>query len=122
WTIAEIDGRATLVCGGDHGEIQVRDLHTGELLRTFSDHPERISELAVLAQDRSPILVSAPHDYSTGIIQAWDLGSESADPLCTIDLGAQVSDLAADPSGDLVAIGTAKGFVVLRFRPRASGG
>jgi hypothetical protein len=78
-----------------------------------------IGELAVLAQGRSPILVSAP--YHTGIVQAWGLGSESADPLCTIDLGTQVTALAADPSSDLVAIGTAKGFVVLRFRPRASG-
>jgi WD40 repeat protein len=119
--ITEIDGRVAIACGGYHSRIQVRDLHTGEVLRTFSGHPGMIGRLAVLAQGRSPILVSAPHDYHTGLVQAWDLGSGGADPLCTIDLGAQVTALAADPSGDLVTIGTAKGFVSLRFRPRASG-
>lgn len=117
--ITEIDGQAAVVYGGYHGEIQVRDLHSGEVLRTFSGHPEMIGKLAVVAQGRSPILVSAP--YHTDIVQAWDLRSESADPLCTIDLGTQVTALAADPSRNLVAIGTAKGFVVLHFRPRASG-
>jgi WD40 repeat protein len=114
----EIDGRAVLACGSYHGQIQVRDLHTGEVLRTFSGHPAMIGKLAVLAQVRSPILVSALWDEYAGLVQAWDLGSGRADPLCTIDLGAHVTALAADPSGDFVAIGTAKGFVVLRFRPR----
>jgi hypothetical protein len=119
--ITEIDGRSALACGGYHGRIQVRDLHSGEVLRTFNARPGMIGRLAALAQGRSPILVSAP---LSELVQAWDLGSGSgsADPLCTIDLGTQVTALAADPSGDLVAIGTAKGFVVLRFRPRASGG
>jgi WD40 repeat protein len=121
-TITEIDGRAALACGSYDGQIQVRDLHGGEVLRTFSGHPAMIGRLAVLAQGRSPILVSALYDEYAGLVQAWDLGSGGADPLCTIDLGAHVTALAADPSGDLVAIGTAKGFVALRFRPRASGG
>jgi WD40 repeat protein len=122
-TTTEIDGRAVMVYGGYHGQIQVRDLHTGEVLWTFSGQRQirMIGKLAVLAQVRSPILVSAPDDDYTGLVQAWDLRSGSADPLCTIDLGAQVTALATDPSSDLVAIGTAKGFVVLRFRPRASG-
>jgi WD40 repeat protein len=121
-TITEIDGRAAMAYGGYDGQIQVRDLHAGEVLRTFSGHPAMIGKLAVLAQVRSPILVSALYDQYAGLVQAWDLGSGGADPLCTIDLGAHVTALAADPSGDLVAIGTAKGFVSLRFRPRASGG
>jgi WD40 repeat protein len=117
--VAEIDGRAILACGGYDGEIEVRDLRTGEVLRMFSGHPEMTGRLAFLAQGRSPLLVSAPYATYTGIVQAWDLGSESSDPLCTIDLGTQVTALAADPSGDHVAVGTAKGFVVLQFRPRA---
>jgi len=75
----------------------------------------------LLAKSSWPILVSKLHDYYTGLVQPWDLRSGSVDPLCAIDLGAQVTALAADPSSDLVAIGTAKGFVVLRFRPRDSG-
>jgi WD40 repeat protein len=121
YAFAEVNGRPAVAHGGYSGLIQVRDLDTGNVLRTFIGHPEMIFRLEILAQGRSPVLISAPHNNHTGFVQAWDLGGGTGEPLCTIDLGAQVTALAADPVGDVVAVGTAKGFVALRFRLRASG-
>jgi WD40 repeat protein len=72
------DDKSVLVIGRGNGIVAVRNLETGELIRSFRGHSGSVSSLAIW-RDKEPVLITGSYDSTVCL---WDLYTGEA--ICTI--------------------------------------
>lgn len=100
------DGQ-TISTGGDDGKVKVWSTHSGFCFITFNEHSAPISSVAFAKQ--GSVLFSASLD---GTVRAYDLIRYRNFRTFTSPSPVQFSCLAVDPSGEVVAAGSADSFEV----------
>jgi periodic tryptophan protein 2 len=100
------DGQ-TIATGGDDGKVKVWSTHSGFCFITFTEHSAPISSVAFAKQ--GSVLFSASLD---GTVRAYDLIRYRNFRTFTSPSPVQFSCLAVDPSGEVVAAGSADSFEV----------
>lgn len=100
------DGQ-TIATGGDDGKVKVWSTHSGFCFITFNEHSAPISSVSFAKQ--GSVLFSASLD---GTVRAYDLIRYRNFRTFTSPSPVQFSCLAVDPSGEVVAAGSADSFEV----------
>ncbi|MEV0644876.1 WD40 repeat domain-containing protein [Phytomonospora sp. NPDC050363] len=109
--LSRVDGRATILAGGDFPEIHLRDLESGEeRARRIPGEGRRLSTLLTVSPGGRELVLACGYE---GAVRIWDPadGSEAAAPLTA---GGRLSLLAAgEVDGRVLAVTSGDGAVRL---------
>ncbi|KAL0062025.1 U3 snoRNP protein [Marasmius tenuissimus] len=106
-TLAYAPDGQTIATGGDDGKVKVWSTHSGFCFVTFTEHSAPISSVSFAKQ--GSVLFTASLD---GTVRAFDLMRYRNFRTFTSPSPVQFSSLAVDPSGEVVAAGSADSFEV----------
>ncbi|KAF7966822.1 hypothetical protein HWV62_36959, partial [Athelia sp. TMB] len=107
-TLAYAPDGQTIATGGDDGKLKVWSTHSGFCFVTFTEHTAPITACAFSAHGGN-VLFSASLD---GTLRAYDLVRYRNFRVFTSPRPTQFSCLAVDPSGEVLAAGSADSFEV----------
>ncbi|KAK1229844.1 U3 snoRNP protein [Marasmius sp. AFHP31] len=106
-TLAYAPDGQTIATGGDDGKVKVWSTHSGFCFVTFTEHSAPISSVSFAKQ--GSVLFTASLD---GTVRAFDLMRYRNFRTFTSPSPVQFSSLAVDPSGEVVAAGSADSFEI----------
>ncbi|KAI3601293.1 small nucleolar ribonucleoprotein complex subunit [Moniliophthora roreri] len=109
-TLAYAPDGQTIATGGDDGKVKVWSTHSAFCFVTFTEHTAPIS--AVTFAKQGSVLFTASLD---GTVRAFDLMRYRNFRTFTSPSPVQFSSLAVDPSGEVIAAGSADSFEIFMW-------